>query len=149
MPANGRVLDAVDVVMYALISKAIEKTEWRRGKKPRVEAVRERLLQDKAYVECIVKLQVRKEFGPPDVPRGVDLSTLAYDPVVAAQQEPKFDRVFAFCAKTLWHRIRNWLASWEECEGLTELTLASFGPFRYYSGDNLAPQAACLLGLGA
>jgi len=146
MPANGRVLDAVDVVMHALISKAIEKTEWRRGKKPRVETVRERLLQDSAYVEYFVKFQVDMEFGPP---RDVDLSAMVYDPAVAAQQEPKFDRVFAVCAKTFWHHIRNWLASWEECEGLTELTLASFGPFRYYSGDNLAAQAACLLGLGA
>ena len=148
MPANGRVLDAVDVVMYALISKAIEKTEWRRGKKPRVETVRERLLQDKAYVEYVVKFQVAKDFGPP-VPGNVDLSAMAYDPVVAAQQRPKFDRVFAFCAKTFWHHIRDWLATWKECEGLTELTLESFGPFRYYPGDNMAAQAACLLGLGA
>jgi hypothetical protein len=148
MPANGKVLDASDAVMHALISKAIEKTYWRQGKTPRVETVRERLLQEKAYVEFIVKLQVRKEFGPPNVPRGVDFSTWVYDPAVAEEQSPKFDRVFSFCAQKLWHRIRNWLASWEECEGLAELTVETFGPFYYYCDGIPATPIACL-GLGA
>ena len=121
----SRHVQVVDGIMYGLISKTLEKTEWVEGTRPDVKTARQRL---RVY-ECPVILAVDMAFG--------HLQPTADNPLTIGDGEYKELLLWAF--ERLSPRIWNEVRTWPGCTGPEEFPAGEvIGEVRCCSDDELS-----------